>query len=368
MARLTVAITLAVAIICAGCATSSQEKTSQQTAQQTAQSIEPKNTNSNKQEIPSGPQPEWVTGDINEYPRVQYITSRTQASSATEADKKAIANISKLYIVDVTQFNMSEQQALDAAGYEINTIYQDASSPTVAAPEANRVLESIEIVERWHDNESGIYHSLAAMPRNTGKGFLQDQIEHLDQKTQDYMKQARNSPDPFVQAGKIAMAWRCQQIRSKLQTSMRVADLTGRGIAPKFDIKLLRQDVNNLLTTLQIEAAAHDGDEDAKIMVEMLKGGLKVAGLKPTKQNADYVIRGTLQATIAGERDGWALGHGELELMLSDKITGEQRGTTTWEVEVPGLDENHAIRRVYEKTEYMLKVRMRDVLMEMAMQ
>lgn len=367
MARFTAATTLAAAIICAGCATS-PEQASQETTPQTTLTGEQETANSNTQEIQAGPQPEWVAGDINEYPRVQYITSRTQANSSAEADQKAMANISKLYMIEVTQFDMSEQQALDAADYELNTTHQEASTRTVAAPEVNRVLESIEIVERWRDSESGTYHSLAAMPRNTGKGFLQNQIEHLDQKTQDYMNQARNDPDPFVQAGRIAMAWRCQQMRSKLQTSMRVADLTGRGIAPEFDIRLLRQDVDNLLTTLQIEAAAHDGDEDAEIMVAMLKGGLKVAGLEPTKQNADYIIRGTLQAAIAGERDGWALGHGELELVLADKVTGEQRGTTTWEVDVPGLDENHAIRRVYEKTEYMLKVKMRDVLMEMAMQ
>ena len=367
MARITAASMLAAAIICAGCATS-PNKVSQEASQQTTLTSKQATSGTAKPETKTGPQPEWVAGDINEYPRVQYITSRTQAKSMAEADRQAMANISKLYMVDIKQFDMSEKQALDASGYELNTTHQKASASTAAAPEISRVLESIEIVDRWHDSETDTYHSLAAMPRNTGKGFLQSQIESLDEKTREYMNQARSDPDPFVQAGRIAMAWRCQQLRSKLQDSMRIADLTGRGIAPEFDIRLLRQDVDNLLTTLQIEATALAENEDAQLMLAMLKGGLKVAGLEPTKENADYIIRGTLDTAIVGERDGWALGHGQLKLVLADKVTGELRGSTTWEVEVPGLDENHAIRRVYEKTEYMLKVKMRDVLMEMAMQ
>ncbi len=367
MARITAALMLAAAIISAGCATTPGEK-SDKTRQQAALDNSEQTTGSVNAKLKSGPQPEWVSGDINQYPRVQYITSRTQAKSMAEADRQALANISNLYMVDTKQFDMSTQQALDAADYELNTTHQKETAQTVAAPEVKRVLESIEIVDQWFDANTGTYHSLAAMPRNTGKGFLQNQIELLDEKTREHMNQARSNPDPFIQAGRIAMAWRCQQLRSKLQDSMRVADLTGRGIEPEFDIKLLRQDVDNLLTTLQIEASALEDDEDAQQIVAILKGGLKVAGLEPTKEYADYIMRGSMETAIVGERDGWAVGYGQLKLVLADKVTGELRGTTTWEVEVPGLNENHAIRRVYEKTEYMLKVRMRDVLMEMAMQ
>lgn len=363
MARYTAASIFAAAIICVGCAsTPSADK---------QESVEEKAPSTEEQavvEIASSPQPEWVAGDITEYPRVHYITSRTQAMSTEEASQQALANIAKFFLVDTNEFDMSIQQAADAAGYEHNTTHLPESAQTVAAPEVARVLAKIEIVDQWFDSETNTYHALTAMPRNTSKGYLQTQIESLDEKTREYMKAARSSPDPFAQAGQIAMAWRCQQLRSKMQKSMQLADLTGRGIKPEFNINLMKQDANNLLTTLQIEPAGLEGEMNAQQVVTMIKGGLLTSDLKPTETNADYIMRGTLEAAVIGERNGWALGHGKLKLVLSDKTTGEVRGSTLWEVEVPGLDENAAIRRVYEKTEYKLKKDMRNILMEMAMQ
>ena len=149
---------------------------------------------------------------------------------------------------------------------------------------------------------------------------------------------------------------------------MQITDLTGRGIDAEFSLNLIRRDADNLLTTLQIEPTGLEGEANAQRVAEIIRGGLVTADLKPASKNADYVMKGTLEAAVIGERNGWALGHGKLKLVLSDKVTGAVRGTTTWEVDVPGLDENAAIRRVYEKTEYKLKKDMRNILMEMAMQ
>ncbi len=370
MARSTVGTILAAAIICVGCV--SNPSTDKPTADK-QESVAETTPSSEVQkaaavEIASGPQPEWVAGEIAEFPRVQYITSRTQAQNAEAAKQQALANIAKLFLVDTTTFDMTIQQAADAADYEKNTTHLPDSAQTVAPPEVTRVLDKIKIVDQWFDSETNTYHALAAMPRNTSKGYLQSQIQLLDEKTLEYMKAARSSPDPFVQAGQIAMAWRSQQLRSKMQQSMQQADLTGRGIESEFNLTLMKQDANNLLTTLQIEPAGLAGEMNAKQVATMIKGGLLTSDLKPTDTNADYVMRGTLEAAVIGERNGWALGHGKLNLVLSDKTTGEVRGTTQWEVEVPGLDENAAIRRVYEKTEYKLKKDMRNILMEMAMQ
>lgn len=363
MARSFAATALAIAIICTGCGATTATK---QTTEATAQSSNTAETQGVV--IESGPEPSWVGGESNEYPRVHYITSRTQAATPELATQQAIANITRHFVVDTSEFGMTLEQATVAANYELNTTNLDESAKTVAAPEVARVLEKIEVVSQWHDTANNRYHALAALPRNTGKGYLDSQIKALDKKTEALMEEARANPDPFAQAGFIAKAWRCQQIRSKLQGSMRVADLTARGIAPKYNLRLMKQDALNLLTTLQIEPSGVAGEMNAIEVATMIKGGLLTADLKPAVDVADYIMRGTLDPTIIGERNGWALGHGQLKLVLADKVTGEVRGTTVWEIEVPGLTEDHAIRRVYEKTEYKLKRDMRDILMEMAMQ
>jgi len=153
-----------------------------------------------------------------------------------------------------------------------------------------------------------------------------------------------------------------------MQDAMHVVDLTARGIAAEYKLNLMKKDAINLITTLQIEPSGLAGEMNAARVTTMIRGGLATAGLRPTNVNSDYIMSGTLETAIIGERNGWAIGHGQLKLVLADKVTSEVRGTKTWEIEVPGLDGNAAIRRVYEKTEYKLKRDMRDLLMEMAMQ
>lgn len=345
-------------VILGGCATAPEQAPDAQAPQSSATA---------PRDINAGPRPDWVDGESAAYPRLQYITSRTHGDTPEQARRQARANLAGYLLVDIEAIGMSRQQAADAAGYQPDLTHMAPDANTVAAASAGRVLQQIEVASEWLDRDNARYHALAVLPRNSARGFLQTQITHLDTQTREHMKQARSAPDPFVQAGRIAMAWRAQQIRAALQASMQRVDLTGRGIAPEFNLSLLRQDAENLLTTLQIQPAGSEGAANAEQVMQLIRGGLVTQDLRPASDNADYIMRGSLTAAVIGERNGWALGHGKLELELSDKVTGQPLGRTTWEVEVPGLDEHAAIRRVYEKTEYMLKVRMRAVLMEMAM-
>jgi len=362
MARNIATTTFAIAIICSGCASTPTSESNLPPATQTTQQAVAQPA------IPSGPQPTWVTGESSDYPRADYITSRTQAATIEQASQQALANISRHFLIDTTEYEMPVEQAVVGADYELITTNLPDTALTVASPEVRRVLAKIKIVAQWFDSTNNHYHTLAALPRNAGRGYLDSQIKALDEKTREYMQAARSNPDPFIQAGKIAMAWRCQQLRGKMQDAMHVVDLTARGIAAEYKLNLMKKDAINLITTLQIEPSGLAGEMNAARVTTMIRGGLATAGLRPTNVNSDYIMSGTLETAIIGERNGWAIGHGQLKLVLADKVTSEVRGTKTWEIEVPGLDGNAAIRRVYEKTEYKLKRDMRDLLMEMAMQ
>jgi len=355
---------LAIAMLCTGCVSTPTTESNQpaKVTSQTAEKIVVQPA------IDSGPPPAWIDSESKKYPRVDYITSRTQAETAEQASQQALANVSRYFLIDTSKYEMPVEQAVVGAGYEINTTNLPDSALTVAAPEVKRVLQKLKIVDQWFDSANNRYHALAALPRNAGRGYLEKKIKALDEKTREYMQAARSNPDPFIQAGKIAMAWRCQQLRGEMQKAMRVADLTGRGIASKYKLSLLRNDAINLITTLQIQPSGLAGEMNAAELTNMIRGGLNTAGLHPTDINPDYLMSGTLEVSIIGERNGWAVGHGELKLVLTDKVTGKVRGTKSWQIDVPGLDENAAIRRVYEKTVYKLKKDMRDILIEMAMQ
>ncbi|MDZ4261703.1 MAG: hypothetical protein U1B30_05160 [Pseudomonadota bacterium] len=357
MTRLLTSTIVFIALICSGCATSTT----------TSKNGVTERNNPNKSAEGARPQPDWVTGESKNYSRLDYITSRTQGASADAAAAQAQSRLSSMFMADLAQYDMSERQAAASGGYEINRTFQPEDGMTAATPEIERILGMIEIVDQWYDSSSNTYHALAALPRNSGLGYLRNQIQMLDANTQGFIKTAKESKDPLTKMGQTALAWRAQQLRSSMQESMRDVDLTRRGIEPQWQLESLRQDINNQLVNLKIYPSGVVDDANAEAIGNALTSALKVADLKPaTEKQADYKISATIKSTIIGEKNGWAVGQGTISLVLSDKQNNE-RGNLQWVIEVSGINEDAALRRVMEKSEFTLKKEMRNSLLDMAL-
>lgn len=361
MARLLTSSIVFIALYCAGCAATeskvnvSRESSSTTTTAAAAVTAVPR------------PQPEWVAGESKEYPRLDYITSRTQATSAEAAAQLAQGKISRTFMVELSLYDMSERQAQASGSYELNRTFQPESAMTSAAPEVERILGKIRIVDQWYDSSSNTHHALAALPRNTGLGYLRSQIEMLDTNTSDFLKNASDSSDPLTKMGMTALAWRAQQLRASLQESMRDVDLTRRGIEPKWELAKLSNEINTLLVNLKIYPSGAAGDANAEEIGSALNSALKIADLKPAaRNNADYTLSATVTSAIIGEENGWAVGQGTINLTISDKENRE-RNSKQWTLKVPGISEEAALRRVLEKSEFTLKKEMRNSLIDMAL-
>ncbi len=314
------------------------------------------------------PQPKWVEGESRQYPRLDYMRSRAQATSAKDAAQKARIKLARLFMVDTNALGISPHQARFAADYEIVEDFSSEQAPVVAFADITDVLDKIKIADQWYHVENNTHHALAVLPRNIGKAFLRKEIRRLDDTTGQLIDQAQTHGDPITQVGLMTKAWHTQQVRSVLQKAMTRADLTGRGIKPGWQLRNIKQDINSMLTSLRIYPTGLEGDVNARAMAAMLQGALKVTKLTPADESsADYIIRAVVEISIIGEENGWALGHGAIKVVLADKKDNRLRGSKQWEFQTPGLHEEHARRRVLEKTEYMLKKNMRNILLDIAM-
>jgi hypothetical protein len=198
MIRILAATMLVIALLCAGCAGTTANVKNETTEPTQAEGVA----------AAPEPEPEWVEDAAYDYPRMQYITARGEGDSAEAAAQHAMGHIAALFLVDTAEYDMDVPQAVLAADYELNNTYLGDSVQSVAAPDAKRLMEKIELAGQWHDVDNGVYHALAILPRNNGLGYLTEQIKALDEKTRAYMQDARSNIDPFTQAGMIARAWR----------------------------------------------------------------------------------------------------------------------------------------------------------------
>lgn len=356
MARLFTSSIIAITLLCMGCATTSQSK----------ESVAKPATAATPAAAKQRPQPDWVTGESRDYPRLDYITVRAQGATAATAAEEAQGRLLRLFLVDLNQNEISERQALESAGYEINRTHQPADAATVAAPELARVIEKISVADQWHDSAANTHHALAVIARNTGLGYLRSQIQMLDTNTEGYLKLASESTDPLTRMGTTAMAWRAQQLRAALQESMQQTDLTRRGIAPRWELNRLGREIDTLLVNLKIHPAGVPGDVNEASLTHALTSALKISKITPAAlEKADYIISATVESSIIGEDGGWALAQGIVRLTIRDKENRE-RNHKEWTLKVPGIHEEAALRRALEKGEYTLKREMRNSLIDMA--
>lgn len=343
------AIGLILAIIVSGCSTpggkpSTSTSTSGKSGAPAATAV-----------TPPRPEPDWVNGDSANYGRIEYITMKSSADTAEQARQQARDKIIALFTyLDVD------------TGDNSNSATQSSNLAAAAAPE---IASETKIVDEWQNPTTKTYYAFAALLRKHGESYMNNTIPQLDQQTSQLMEtMAKKDADPLRKIGLLAKAVRAQQQRQHLQKSMRVVDLTGRGIKPVWDIVRLQADLEEQLKQLKIRPSGlSESTDEAAAMTAMLSGGLKTAGLIPTDaSHADYLLKGKLTITPKRLPNNWVSGEGVLHIELAENVAGLNRGEKTWNIEQPGLDEDVATRRVNEKAEFLLKKEMRNVLLEIA--
>lgn len=303
---------------------------------------------------PPRPEPDWINSESANYGRIEYITKKADANNAEQARQEARDKIIALFTY------------VDPNSSGNTTKTSSAALIATAAPE---IVSSITIVDEWQSPDTKTYYALAAMQRKHGESYMKTKIPQLDQETQKTIDTAAiKNIDPLRRTGFLAKALRAQKQRQYLQQSMRTVDVTGRGIKPVWDVVRIEADLEEQLKQLKIQpVGASDDKSESQLMANLLTGGLKTAGLTPADGNhADYLLKGKLSIDPKRLPNNWVSGQGVLHIELAEKIAGLGRGEKRWEIEMPGLDEEAAARRVTEKAEFTLKKEMRTVLLEIA--
>src|SRR3569623_78607 len=193
----------------------------------------------------------------------------------------------------------------------------------------NAIVRGIEIADVWRDPVARQYYALAVLPRALAARGLRQDIQDLDEATGRYIALARGESEGLSKIAAAMKAVRAQHERSGLQRMLRVLDISGQGMAPKWNERELQADLDTLLARVSIapRAAGHD----SAALDSALRGALAVAGLRTSEGETDFVIEASLDLDDLGLREGWYWYVGRLELVLRD-LSGEIRGSRRWPI------------------------------------
>ncbi len=323
-------------------------------------------------------QPDWVTGESDNYQRTEFLLGRGQASTQEEAKDRARADIAKVFQVAVTVASedmqrfktqtKNDQAASDGAQEDGNPNqngqYENQYSRRITT-RTEQVIRGIQIAELWHDPATHNHHVLAILPRLQAVNNLRQEINELDEITRRHISHAQNHTDLFLKIASASLALASQHAREAVQKSLQVVDRTGQGVATTLSSGQLQASLGELLR--RVKLASLTAADAPPGLAEIVAGALAHAGyLLEDQKQAEFIVRAQLNLTDLGLQEGWYWQRGHLEITLSEAASGRVRGTQRWLIKSSAPDKNGAAKRAMNQVDTVLKLEMGAAIIAMA--
>ena len=311
--------------------------------------------------------PDWVNGKSSDYPTNKFLLGKGQDKHQSVARDRARADLAKIFEVAITE------QSSDETSYKSSTVNQqqdtqlESSTSRQITSHTETIISGIEIAEIWQDKKSGQFHILAVLDRMKAANNQRDQINKLDDKTEQAVRQARQKTDPLDKLSLASIALQSQIERKAYQKQLRVIDYSGMGLSSAYNMTTLLNDRNALLKRIKIHTILKNDSDDnitpKANLNDTIKGAVATVGFTDSSSDdADHILNVSLQLDENRDAQGWYWQKGILEIILQEQASKKFRGSKQWPIKESSQDKKMSAKRVHDKIDHLLKTQLRETL------
>jgi hypothetical protein len=229
------------------------------------------------------PKPDWIDGVSDAYPSDRYLVGVGQAESRAAAEDRAYAAVARIFKAEVSA------QAKDWESYLVieqrgqSSAERRLTLDNLTRVSTDKVLENVQIVDRWVDVYQGLQYALAAMHRPQAETSFMERIAELDRSISDDVAEAQRPTDKLAKVRALRRAARNLVLRETYNADLRVIRPSGQGIAAAFRVSDLTHELEQFLATNLMLAVAVTGDQAEPVQRALTEGLLK-EGLQVTSR------------------------------------------------------------------------------------
>lgn len=260
--------------------------------------------------------PDWIDGPPRKYPRSSYLVGVGMADEKETARDRARGELARIFSSLVTVETVGETS-------ETNGAFSASVSHKVRTA-SKKMLEGVEVVEEWRDPDSKVWHALAVLDREKGRGALQDRIAELDKQAAELKAHLDKAGDklPRVKAAMKLLA--VLRGREELNSELRVLDAGGKGIPSPLDAGALKARAAQAMAELDVavDLRGAKSDELETGVVQALTGlGLEAS---PGASTGDVIVEGKVETRpVDGADSRWKFARSTVTLSLKDGRSGK---------------------------------------------
>lgn len=310
--------------------------------------------------------PDWVTsGSSKNYNTSQYVTAVAEGSDAATAGEQARIKIEKLFR---SRFDYEQLAKLSLGNITIDGKPQNLHArraEEIINDRFSKLMGGIHTAETWTDPKTKKTYALAVLSRAQAVAKLNEELYNMDRSTQYFLHEEKRKSDTLEKLSLAAHAIDTQIARRSLTRTLQDIDRRGKAPPPRWRLGSLSASIDGLLLRVHV---SHEVTEDpTKELGKSLVDALKIAGFYiETSARPEFVMRGSLELSDGGEKDGWKWLNGVVEIKLVEARTGRNRGKIRWSIQAAGKTAAQAQQRIVAKVDSLLKAEMRGTIVKFA--
>jgi len=227
--------------------------------------------------------PDWINGVSAAYPSGQYLVGVGQAESRAVAEDRAYAAVARIFKAEVNA------QAKDWESYLVieqrgqSSAERRLTLDNLTRVSTDKVLENVQIVDRWVDVDKGLHYALAGMHRSQAETSFMERITQLDRSIRDDVEDFQRSSDKLARVRALRRAARNLVLRETYNADLRVIRPSGQGTAAAYRVSELTHELEQFLAMNLVLAVAVTGDQAEPAQRALIEGLLK-EGLQVTSR------------------------------------------------------------------------------------
>jgi len=276
-------------------------------------------------------EPDWIRGESAHYPNAQYVVASGSAADAQTAQKRAQANLAKVFELRIRESATTTQ---DVASHKVDGVETVQSTQRIDSRinvSTDKIIDGARIAEQWKNPDDLTHYALAVLDRHQAGNNILSEIEKLDTETDYELKHAQAETDGLLKVAALQNALTAQQKRETLQKTLKVIDLSGRGVPAPWNRAELRNRLQQAMSALEMQAVVNTDSVGG--LETILHGAMAKAGFITTSASGGYRLGLDLSSQPSFRQQNWHWQRATLALRL-EAPDGSVRGQKSWPLKV----------------------------------
>lgn len=255
--------------------------------------------------------PEWIDNPSAQYPAQQYLSATGEADQRQTASDRALANLAKIFEVQVSESSLDFSSASVSSGAEGSVANNEQRLSRTISTEARQVVEGAKVVE-FYQTEQGRIHALAILDKQAAASRFRQSILQSDRKVDGLLDFANHkAPNVIAALSALNQARLVQMNRDQVQRNlMVVAD--GKGVNTPHDTASIENTIRQALSTLRCSVESEDPSVKMELQRAVAQLGIQI------DQAANLRFTGLMDTTAPEQKQGWYWIRGSYELIFTD--------------------------------------------------